>query len=112
MFAHMATISCGDHVLGIRIVADAHTIDDAIAGQDAERTGMLQAGAGNVKRTDRLYRRAYENYPGGGTNYWVDVIVAIDGRVFVCQAGSMAPKGTRALADQAGDLCETLSAMK
>src|SRR5690606_1208939 len=96
----MATVACGNHVLGIRIVSGARTIDDALAELGAERTGMLQGGDGNVTRTSRLHRRAYENYPGGGTNYWVDVVVEIDGRVVVCQAGSMAPNGTRALADE------------
>jgi hypothetical protein len=113
MVGEQALVTCsGRLLLSIMLEPDAHTLDEAIANRDGERSVWLQAGGGDVKRTKTLHRRAYENTGNAGTNYWVDVLVELDGRVVACQSVSMAPNGTKEIAARAGDVCETVSLLE
>jgi hypothetical protein len=89
--------------------AGAHSIDEAIAGHAAEESEWLQSKGGPSQRSSQRYRHAYQNQGGSGTNYWVDVVLELDGRVFTCQTGSIGPNASEAAAKMGGDLCETLA---
>ena len=111
----MAIVMCAPPsqiAITIMIRPDARTVDEVVTELGVERTQMLRGEDGDVKRSAKQHRRAYTNKGGSGTNYWEDVVLEIDGRVFVCQSGSLGPDGTREIAKLGGDLCATLSALK
>ena len=112
MVGPQALVTCGHTVVSVMVDEDARTIDQALGAHEAEERAYLQANAKNVKRSAHRYRKAYENAGGQGTNYWVDVMIELNGRVLICQTGSIAPNSSPEAAAAGGDICETLSAAR
>jgi hypothetical protein len=110
MVGTQALVTCGHTVVSVMVDEGAKTLDAALAAHEAEEGVYLQANAKNVKRSAHRYRKAYENAGGYGTNYWVDVMIELDGRVLTCQTGSMAPNSSPEAAAVGGDICDTLTA--
>lgn len=109
MVGTQALVTCEHAVLSVMVDEDAKTIDQALAGHAAEEKAYLQSRTTTANRSAHRYRKAYENEGGAGTNYWVDVMLEIGGRVLICQTGSIATDHTSAkAAAAAGDLCETI----
>jgi hypothetical protein len=104
----VALVDCGGTIVSITIEPDARTIDDAIAAHRASASYWLEAAPGEETRGPDRARYRYENRGAAGTNYWVDVILAVGGRIVACQAGSIGEHASRAAADAGGALCETI----
>jgi hypothetical protein len=113
MVGTQALVTCEHAVLSVMVEENAKTIDQALAGHEAEEKAYLQSRTTTTNQSTHRYRKAYENQGGAGTNYWVDVMIEIGGRVLICQTGSFATDHTSAqAAAAAGDLCETIEPLR
>jgi hypothetical protein len=113
MVGSQALVTCGSTVLSVSVDEGATSIDQALAAHQVEERAYLQSTAKNVTRSPHRYRKAYENQGGQGTNYWVDVMIELGGRVLTCQTGSIGTADTSSrIAAAAGDLCETIQPLR
>src|SRR3954451_10546444 len=94
MVGTQALVTCEHAVLSVMVEVGAKTIEQALAGHEAEEKAYLQSRTTTANRTTHRYRKSYENEGGAGTNYWVDVMIEIGGRVLICQTGSFASDHT------------------